>query len=101
MNIAIIGTGRRLGHWHCLADFGLQITCVDQDKSKISLLSSGGVPIYEPNLENLIKKNVSVILLQELEEVNLKHQINELKKSKYLSFIRKNLVRLMVLNNAG
>jgi len=43
----------------CLADFSIQVTCVDQDEQKISLLNSGGVPIYEPNLEALIKKNVS------------------------------------------
>ena len=60
MNICIIGTGYvGLVTGTCLADFGLQVTCVDQDETKISLLNSGGVPIYEPNLENLIKKNVS------------------------------------------
>jgi UDP-glucose 6-dehydrogenase len=60
LKIAIIGTvyvGLVTGT--CLADFGLQITCVDQDETKISLLNSGGVPIYEPNLAPLIKKNVS------------------------------------------
>lgn len=60
MNISIIGTGYvGLVTGTCLADFGLQVTCVDQDEKKISLLNSGGVPIYEPNLEALIKKNVS------------------------------------------
>ena len=60
MKISIIGTGYvGLVTGTCLADFGLQVTCVDQDEKKISLLSSGGVPIYEPNLEALIKKNVS------------------------------------------
>ena len=60
MNICIIGTGYvGLVTGTCLADFGLQVTCVDQDETKISLLNSGGVPIYEPNLEALIKKNVS------------------------------------------
>jgi len=60
MQIAIIGTGYvGLVTGTCLADFGLQVTCVDQDETKISLLNSGGVPIYEPNLESLIKKNVS------------------------------------------
>ena len=60
MNICIIGTGYvGLVTGTCLADFGLQVTCVDQDEIKISLLNSGGVPIYEPNLEALIKKNVS------------------------------------------
>ena len=60
MNISIIGTGYvGLVTGTCLADFGLSVTCVDQDETKISLLNSGGVPIYEPNLEALIKKNVS------------------------------------------
>lgn len=60
MKISIIGTGYvGLVTGTCLADFGLSITCVDQDETKISLLNSGDVPIYEPNLEALIKKNVS------------------------------------------
>ncbi len=60
MNICIIGTGYvGLVTGTCLADFGLSVTCVDQDETKISLLNSGGVPIYEPNLEALIQKNIS------------------------------------------
>jgi UDPglucose 6-dehydrogenase len=60
MKICIIGTGYvGLVTGTCLADFGLSVTCVDQDEQKINLLNSGGVPIYEPNLEALIKKNVS------------------------------------------
>ena len=60
MNICIIGTGYvGLVTGTCLADFGLQVTCVDQDEQKIDMLNSGKVPIYEPNLETLIKKNVS------------------------------------------
>jgi len=59
MRIAIIGTGYvGLVTGTCLSDFGLSVICVDQDETKISLLNSGGVPIYEPNLEALIKKNV-------------------------------------------
>ena len=60
MKVTIIGTGYvGLVTGTCLADFGLSVTCVDQDETKISLLNSGGVPIYEPNLAPLIKKNVS------------------------------------------
>ena len=60
MKISIIGTGYvGLVTGTCLADFGLSVTCVDQDETKISLLNSGGAPIYEPNLEALIQKNVS------------------------------------------
>jgi UDPglucose 6-dehydrogenase len=60
MQITIIGTGYvGLVTGTCLADFGLSVTCVDQDETKISLLNSGGVPIYEPNLAPLIEKNIS------------------------------------------
>jgi len=60
MKICIIGTGYvGLVTGTCLADFGLSVTCVDQDEQKINLLNSGGVPIYEPNLAPLIKKNTS------------------------------------------
>ena len=61
MHISIIGTGYvGLVTGTCLADFGLQVTCVDKDDNKIKLLSSGKVPIYEPGLETMIAKNVSV-----------------------------------------
>ena len=60
MNIAIIGIGYvGLVTGTCFADFGLSVTCVDQDEQKISLLNSGGVPIYEPTLAPLIEKNIS------------------------------------------
>ena len=60
MKISIIGTGYvGLVTGTCLADFGLSVTCVDKDSEKIKGLNSGKVPIYEPNLESLIKKNVS------------------------------------------
>jgi len=60
MKIAIIGTGYvGLVTGTCLSDFGLDVVCVDKDNKKIECLNSGKVPIYEPNLENLIKKNVS------------------------------------------
>jgi len=60
MKICIIGTGYvGLVTGTCLAGFGLSVTCVDQDEQKINMLNSGGVPIYEPNLEALIKKNVA------------------------------------------
>ena len=60
MKICIIGTGYvGLVTGTCLADFGLSVTCVDQDETKISLLNSGGIPIYEPNLAPLIEKNIS------------------------------------------
>jgi len=42
----------------CLAESGNEVICVDVDARKISLLKKGGVPIYEPGLETLIKRNV-------------------------------------------
>jgi UDPglucose 6-dehydrogenase len=60
MKICIIGTGYvGLVTGTCLSDFGLEVTCVDKDSEKIKGLNSGKVPIYEPNLEALIKKNVT------------------------------------------
>ena len=60
MQVTIIGTGYvGLVTGTCLADFGLQVTCIDQDEQKINMLNSGGVPIYEPNLAPLIEKNIS------------------------------------------
>ena len=59
MKICIIGTGYvGLVSGACLSDFGLEVICVDKDSEKIQCLNFGKVPIYEPNLEDLIKKNV-------------------------------------------
>jgi UDPglucose 6-dehydrogenase len=41
----------------CLADFGMNVTCVDKDKSKIDMLLDGKMPIYEPGLDALVEKN--------------------------------------------
>lgn len=58
MNITIIGSGYvGLVTGACLAEIGNEVLCVDTDQRKIDLLNSGGVPIYEPGLEELIAKN--------------------------------------------
>lgn len=60
MNISIIGSGYvGLVTAACLAEVGNNVLCLDVDESKIDLLNSGGVPIYEPGLEKLIARNVS------------------------------------------
>ena len=42
----------------CFADFGHEVVCVDKDASKVEMLNSGGIPIYEPGLDLLVERNV-------------------------------------------
>jgi len=59
MNICVIGTGYvGLVTGACLAEFGMNVVCVDNDRSKIELLQQGKMTIHEPGLEDLVVKNM-------------------------------------------
>ncbi len=59
MRITMIGTGYvGLVSGVCFSDFGHDVICVDKDPAKIDMLNKGGVPIYEPGLDQLMARNV-------------------------------------------
>ena len=59
MRVAMIGTGYvGLVSGACFADFGHEVTCVDNDPSKIERLERGEIPIFEPGLDDLVAANV-------------------------------------------
>ena len=59
MNIAIVGTGYvGLVSGTCFAEMGADVTCIDIDEGKILKLQSSEIPIYEPGLDSMVKRNV-------------------------------------------
>jgi UDPglucose 6-dehydrogenase len=58
MRIAVVGTGYvGLVVGACLAENGNMVACVDKDEAKIALLQAGKIPIYEPGLEEIVRRN--------------------------------------------
>ena len=59
MKIAVVGTGYvGLVSGTCFAEAGINVVCVDIDKSKVEALKNGQIPIYEPGLEDIFKRNI-------------------------------------------
>jgi len=58
MNVCVVGTGYvGLVTGACLAEFGNRVACVDKDRAKIDELNAGGIPIYEPGLDDVVQRN--------------------------------------------
>ncbi len=60
MKITVIGSGYvGLVTGTCLAEMGNQVCCLDVDPAKIAILREGGIPIYEPGLDEMVRRNVA------------------------------------------
>ncbi|AZR86420.1 UDP-glucose/GDP-mannose dehydrogenase family protein [Bordetella pertussis] len=70
MKITVVGTGYvGLVSGACLADMGNEVLCLDTDAAKVAMLREGHIPIYEPGLEDLVKRNVAGGRLQFTDDI--------------------------------
>ncbi|HUZ32956.1 MAG TPA: NAD-binding protein, partial [Xanthobacteraceae bacterium] len=60
MRIAVIGSGYvGLVSGACFSEFGVEVTCVDNDAAKIARLQRGEIPIFEPGLDQIVQSNAA------------------------------------------
>jgi UDPglucose 6-dehydrogenase len=79
MKITIIGTGYvGLVTGTCLAEVGNDVLCLDIDKEKIKILKDGGIPIFEPGLQEMVKRNVAAGRLRFTTDIDLSVSHGEL-----------------------
>ncbi len=79
MKITVIGTGYvGLVTGACLADVGNNVLCVDVDARKIETLNSGGIPIYEPGLKEMVASNVAAGRLRFTTDVSVGVEFGEI-----------------------
>ena len=82
MKLCIIGTGYvGLVSGTCFADIGNNVICVDVDRNKIQNLNSGIIPIYEPGLEEMVKRNINQ------KRLKFSYDVNEAIKKSDIIFI--------------